>query len=150
MLLTIIACIVGVEAQLSQNYKIPSYYGSREQDFLLRGSVYTGNLSSFYWQPAIDHVDNIYYYCDSASHVIWRIDPNRNLYSPYRKFEPSISLLGSLGKAVTETETCTTRSSTIRPVSYTIGRVCSRVSLSSARRPSCSKITHSVPSPNKM
>lgn len=37
----------------SENYQIPSYYGSKELDFLLRNSILNGNLSSFYWHPSI-------------------------------------------------------------------------------------------------
>lgn len=65
-ILTILLILYSCNPQLSQNYKIPSYYGSRVKDFNLTGSIIKGNLSSFLWHPRIDKDGDAYYFANDT------------------------------------------------------------------------------------
>ena len=58
-------------------YLIPSYYGSRDQDFLIKGFAVTSNYSSFYWTHGVDMDDSTptknYYLIDSSSSSIKKV-----------------------------------------------------------------------------
>ncbi|CAK62349.1 unnamed protein product (macronuclear) [Paramecium tetraurelia] len=58
----------------SDNYQIPSYYGSKELDFLLRKSIINGNLSSFYWHPSVSKNDNTSTFYLGYKNAIFEID----------------------------------------------------------------------------
>ncbi|CAD8151053.1 unnamed protein product [Paramecium pentaurelia] len=58
----------------SENYQIPSYYGSKELDFLLRKSILNGNLSSFYWYPSVSKNENTSTFYLGYKNAIFEID----------------------------------------------------------------------------
>lgn len=68
----------------SENYQIPSYYGSKEMDFLLRKSILNGNLSSFYWYPSVSYNENTSTYYLGYKNAIFEIDKG-NTSSNYRQ-----------------------------------------------------------------
>lgn len=65
-------------SKASENYPIPAYYGSRALDFLIKGSILQGDLSSMYWYPRVcQHLtenETIYYVADSFA--IFEVKPS--------------------------------------------------------------------------
>jgi len=73
----VLSTTTSISEDAETKYLIPSYYGSRDQDFLIKGFAVASNYSSFYWTHGVDMDDSTptknYYLIDTSSSSIKKV-----------------------------------------------------------------------------